>query len=573
MIKNLSTLNIFYHIFWFFNNFYVKINLDKPLPRFANNDFCRYWALSMKNKVNPLVIIIFGAFLALSVFTAFSYLDPDLGWHLRLGQDIDRQGQVPHFNQYNLLLENARWVDHEWLANWLSYKIYDLAGFFSLALVFAGLAVLVWLILFIIINKYYLKYRYVPAQGLLLAYGLYAASPSLGIRIQELTLLGLVLLLFILKAYELKKNPKILLWCLPLFWLWANLHAGFLIGLAVLTAVVFYWLVKFIWSKLIDKPSDNLNFTIFPFLCLGLSLALTFLTPYGIELYDFLGHYSDTAYTKTIYEWMPAWSYPLMLHHNIYLAIFGSAWFYYIWEQRRQGLVRNFFQIFSWEFWLAGGFMVLAFWSHRHFPLFFLASAVWLAQFLRGRLDLPGRLRQLFCDNKLLKILFYSFSTVSLTAILVSANINNSPWQNQQFCRKFPCQAVNFLKQQDMGGIRMYNKFSWGGYLSWVWPEEKTFIDGRLPIYPYEDHTFLAEYQSIYSAEDPIQRLNDHNINTVLFKAPLPSRIKWIDRLVFRRVLERTNQNHIKFYNKLKADPDWELAFEDKTAVVFFKKQ
>ena len=86
-------------------------------------------------KPNKLaVFLIFFAVFSVAFYVSFSYLDSDFGWHLKLGQDISQDRDVPRFNTYNIVLENVSLVDHEWLSNFFIYLIYDNFGYFLLTL-------------------------------------------------------------------------------------------------------------------------------------------------------------------------------------------------------------------------------------------------------------------------------------------------------------------------------------------------------------------------------------------------------------------------------------------------------
>jgi hypothetical protein len=168
---------------------------------------------------------------------SLSYLDADFGWHLKVGQEIAQDSQIPRVNHFNYTFQGD-WVDHEWLSNFLIYKIYSGPGYFCLSIVFAlligaVLAALNWWI--------YKKNKRQPLLTLVVVLqvlGLLAALPSTGVRVQEIAWVFLFLLLIILDYYQRRPRFFVLLILMPFFYLWANLHASFLIGLFIL----FFWL-------------------------------------------------------------------------------------------------------------------------------------------------------------------------------------------------------------------------------------------------------------------------------------------------------------------------------------------
>ena len=149
----------------------------------------------------------------------------------------------------------------------------------------------------------------------------------IGVRIQEITILAILLLLILIHKYSISKNYKILFWLLPLFYLWANTHAGFLIGLFVLG----FWLgvkclelilVKIKWFsvfKFENKQTVKSLGIFFGFALL--TFLITLLTPYKTELYAFLKGYSNDFYLHYIEEWFPFYYPPIILKQFVYLAI------------------------------------------------------------------------------------------------------------------------------------------------------------------------------------------------------------------------------------------------------------
>ena len=71
------------------------------------------------------------------LFNSFNYLDPDLGWHLRVGENILTEKAVPGPDYYNYTLEGQNWIDHEWLSDLITFLIYNNFGYIILSLFFA----------------------------------------------------------------------------------------------------------------------------------------------------------------------------------------------------------------------------------------------------------------------------------------------------------------------------------------------------------------------------------------------------------------------------------------------------
>ena len=61
----------------------------------------------------------------------------------------------------------------------------------------------------------------------------------------------------------------------------------------------------------------------------------------------------------------------------------------------------------------------------------------------------------------------------------------------------FPVAVVEKARAAGLTG-RMYNEFTWGGYLLFAWPEQKVFIDGQTDFYGEELTRTHVHIQGLY---------------------------------------------------------------------------
>jgi len=118
--------------------------------------------------------------------------------------------------------------------------------------------------------------------------------------------------------------------------------------------------------------------------------------------------------------------------------------------------------------------------------------------------------------NVWLKIfLLFCLFLASLSQI-VQAKLTAKPFDN--FCNNYPCGAVKFLKTNlQYDSLKLFNSYNYGGYLIWVYPERKLFIDGRLPQISFAEITFLEEYYKFFDKKEDIKKkLVQYNIGLVL---------------------------------------------------------
>ncbi len=454
-------------------------------------------------------ILIFFIFLK----NSYSYLDPDLGWHLKVGQEMLETGSVPHIEHYDFTLAGNRWVDHEWLINIIVYFIYNNLGYIALNLFFALMAVLV----FVLLNSFFIKkfnfnitsFVFLLSIELLAIYGI---LPHFGVRVQEINVLFLVLLLFIIYKFEEKRNYKILLLMLFLLVLWSFLHGGFLIGFFIAfvffcTKILELFLKKskkfdFIKYSYINKK-DIIVFAVF---CI-FSFFLTFLGPYKTELYSFLWQYRDTFYLTHISEWLPIHYLPISEYKIFYLGIIISFITLSLFYKKLKKV--NLFNLF-----LCCIFIVLSIKSKRHFPLLFACSIFLIADYLVFLFqDFGKRIEDFLTLNIINKILIiFSLSIFSLQ-IFLDISFIQDPFSS--FENKYPTDVVDCIRNDEENNKRVFSSYGWGGYIIWKVPEAKLFLDGRLPQYPFNGkESILREYFRFYEEGRSEEFLNKYEIKT-----------------------------------------------------------
>ena len=277
---------------------------------------------------NLLLISFYIFIFSLFLKNSYSYLDPDFGWHLKFGQETLETKSVPHIEHVSFALFGQRWVDHEWLLNVVVYLIYSKFGYLTLNLFFAIIPVVTFILLNnFLIKKHNLNTFHIFFLMLIELLAIFGILPHSGIRVQEINFLFLFLLLLILFKFDKNKNYKILFFVPPLMFLWSCLHGGFLVGFAVLflffcVKILELILKKFTKFNFIEYSSKFYfkDFVMFASVSI-FSFLLTFLGPYGLELYSFLYQYRDTFYLMHVSEWLPVYYPTVMASKFFYLII------------------------------------------------------------------------------------------------------------------------------------------------------------------------------------------------------------------------------------------------------------
>lgn len=397
-----------------------------------------------------------------------------------------------------------RWANSYWLTEGIFYLFYKYIGLFPLGIVFAVLAAIPFLLLGRGKKKPFLAGTLTFAAAVL-------AQPTMGIRPQVLTIFFIGLLLYLLRE---RKNAAFL----PLlFLLWANLHAGFVLGLLLLGSVA--------TVELLTKK----NFKLFLFSVLSLLSSL--LNPLGLGLWrTILRDASSPLVRSGILEWVPTTTrFDIGFFFLLYLFSFWATWF----------LVKRK----DWTFFPPlFVFSFLALDAVRHVALFLLISLpffveslekikfAWLAPFFRGYL--------------------VSFFLIFIPVYILTLGRQNLDkyFTGETDFVSYPAAAVSFIKENNLPR-EIFNDYGWGGYLIWNLRDYPTFIDGRMPGWQTEDQKILEDYNKISGVRGPYEDLlQTYKVRTVLVNKETP--LGW--------ALRHSNS--------------WKLVFEDDAAWVFVKE-
>jgi hypothetical protein len=542
-------------------------------------------------KLIAVILILFYIFLfCLTLQHSYAYLDPDLGWHLKTGEEITQNGSVPHINTVDYTLLGERWVDHEWLTNLMMYKVVNNYSYLPLHILFALLPVIALIIFHRFIKKELLPNLNPLLLIIMSLFSLIAIAPHLGLRVQEITVFNLLLLTLILYYYNKNKKIRILFWLPPLFCLWANTHGGFLIGLAVLALFAGVKILEYILSKTkkvnwIDfsktlSPREIGFFIYFSFL----SLIATLITPYGSELYSFFfGTYTNTFYMAHIAEWLPQWAWPFMYWQFIYLTL-SLLMLIITFHQIKKRI--STWKLELWPIVSILVFLFLAISSRRHFPLFFVMTFPWLIVSLTKYLDIKGE--TLNFKNKLITRLVAGFVILTLLSgtanAFLATKFHNDPFRF--FCENkydekhplnlYPCAGKKFLQDNPQyGELKLLNHFGWGGWLIWNWPTKQLFIDGRMPQANYRNWSILEEYFEFSDAQKIPAKIAEHQIEMIwLPKREKPKKLSWIEKYFL--LINESDLNKKRAENPLldfaETSPFWKLVYEDEISVIYVKR-
>ncbi|MBI3485951.1 hypothetical protein HY025_03300 [Candidatus Daviesbacteria bacterium] len=484
-----------------------------------------------------LLILIWLAFFLKAVIS----LDPDFGWHLKMGELILSSG-IPKTDPFSYSMPSYPFVDHEWLSGVIFSLLYPLTQSYLLGVIYASFAFFALLIIIPSLSFTNLSIMLLSASVLL---------PFSGIRPQVIS--WFLFSLFLRLIFDQKlKNYRLIL---PLIFLvWANLHGGFVIALLVFLGWIFYCIFQ-------DKKVNFLNILI-----LVLSIVATLINPYNFRLWKEIWiTISDQSLRSTIAEWIP-----IILRFDITfltLATLSSFLIIKFWKKL------NFYLVILYSLLL-----VMTLTSQRNAPFWTILALSLTIESLNllkldvskikygiKRLNILGKIFFIIC------LLIFVFQTVYF--------LNRAQISSEE--KFYPKQAINFLKIHQVKG-NLFSPYAWGGYLIWKLPETKLFIDGRMPSWKNtnspsnEETNAYKKYREIVYDKGDFEKLaQKYQIKTVLWFKPTPKTPPTLADIYLQKLEELFNQPIDNlgddYFIKNLLVGHWKLVYQDQIAVIYQK--
>jgi len=219
--------------------------------------------------------------------------DADTFWHIAAGEKMLDLRQILHTDPFSHTMPGAPWQTHEWLSEIFMALAYRAAGWNGIVMlggVGAAAAAFImgaWLS------------RFLPplSTTVALILGLATLSPSLLVRPH---LLALPLLVFwtaaLLWSREKDRSPP--LWLCLVMVVWANMHGGYVFGLALIG--------PFALEALIAAPKERRLEVVWRWGLFGvLALLAALITPHGVEGLIFPFKVMTMTSLMDIVEWRP----------------------------------------------------------------------------------------------------------------------------------------------------------------------------------------------------------------------------------------------------------------------------
>jgi hypothetical protein len=513
------------------------------------------------------IILFFGIYLTSGIIA----LDPDFGWHIRMGQIILAKG-IPVADPFSYTMANYPIVDHEWLTNVFIASVYPHIGKLGLAIFFAGLAVSALFLSCLFLPKAIRRWITLP---------LFLAGATLvsfaGVRTQVITWFFLAILLNLLfNDYFAKKK----VYLIPLlFVFWVNLHGAFASGIVLLGMLTVIGMIVdgvtikernrrtklsktlaiFIKQRLPSSLktfgiqislSRMLKYNFRALITFFASILATFLNPYGLRIWwEVWMQFSDQNLRGTIAEWTPAFNFPNFL----FWAFFALSLL----------LTLRYLRKYSLREWGIYLFLLIAgISSKRHIPLWVIVALPMTGRALYWLSQEAGTIK--YGKERFTKA-YKGFFILSGLLFVFNMYIAYFSMQSGNESVFYPVEAARYVQtHRPVGNI--WSPYDWNGYLVWKVPGLRVFIDGMMPS--WRAHAWIGEspyafdeYIKLLQGKVPLKEvMKRYSIDMILVPSEAMDTAFFKDRQTTYTILKKQiSQMHLK------------AIYRDKKVVIYSK--
>jgi hypothetical protein len=493
-----------------------------------------------------LFFVVLICMLTFSPMSAALLRDADTGWHIRSGEQILLTHTVPRTDPFSYTKQGEPWYAWEWLYDVVIGAIHHVSGLNGVVLFTAAVISSTFALLFRFILR---RSGNLVVAGALTLLATAAAQVHMLARPHVLSWLFTLLWVENLCRFEDGERAA-LLWLPPLMLLWANLHAGFVLGLGLLGVFA----IGCMWNAATTPREGDGQKVAELITVLSVCLLTTLLTPYGyrldVHVYQYL---SNDFLMNNIDEFASP---------NFHVAVYGYFELFLLLVIVGAALGRDRIT--------ATGLLLLLFSIHaglyavRNIPIAAIVMSLMLGplmtvaispksdcgscpRWVRSLLDagqgisdsMTNLERKLHGHVLVSAVMAASVALVSNGGRVLSKQILAAHFDE----KTFPVKAAQFIAAR---GIRdhLFSSDTWSGYLIYkLYPGTKVYFDDRHDFY---GEAFIKEYAKAFLGSrqwrEPLER---YQVKWVLMPtdAPLSSLLRESD--------------------------DWRIDYDDGLAMVF----
>lgn len=443
----------------------------------------------------------------------------DFWQHLKVGEIIFNTRKILDKDIFTFTIFGKHYIDMHWgvqLFYWLIYKIGRLE---LLAFCHAIILTSTYILLFKLSLK---TSNNLKVSAIAILISIILSMSNFALRPQAFSILFFSITFYLLRTNRLKYIPFV-------FLLWANLHAAFLVGLALICTHIF--------EDCNIKEKVFINFDIFSTLLI--SIVFTTLNPFNLDLYSTALNVGPASSKIThIMEWMP----PSFTNETgiIFFSAILILLILHIWKKSSWTITEIITFIaftiiaFKWQ-------RAVIWWGIITVPIF----TKYLSKIIPSQTNQNIEKSERFINLTLASVLVIYF-----TSCLPWLKTNNPlvPKVKQYLiAQDTPVKLTNKLKTLK-SSKRIFNNFSWGSYFEWgLREDQKIFFDPKDFLYPPR---IIKDYYAVVNGNTNWEEvLNSYKVDTLAVgKEEQPELIK--------EVRKSTN---------------WARVYEDKLGCIYIR--
>ena len=475
-----------------------------------------------------LIFVVAAPLTAIMGAVKLTQADGDLSAHIRMGRVILATRHIPTHSLASYTAATEPMVGHAWLAEIFFATLFRIGGL-PLICVFMGIVVGAThgaIALFLRRRGVDPRWAFLAALlSLALAATHWLARPHL------FSIVGSALTLFLLES----ERPRRQIYFVVLYAVWANLHGGWLYGLAVICMYFVGDLGEALLSTT-NRPEwlgrakrDAISF----FLAAGATIA----NPFGVAMYrEVFFAATSASLARNMAEFLPPnfqepsqWAFLTAILVTVALLSLGV---------RRMPLP-----------WLAVVLMSLFFAlrSFRNIALFGVTAWPLIALHVARAFPRARRPFPLFTEFAKLDLgTRVGMYGAPVAVLMLALGLNRGSIDGLHLIadhfdyKTFPVAAVDRARTAQLQG-RVFDSWKWGGYIMYAWPEASLHVDPlKFSDTTIKTYTTIEELRPSWLSE-----LKRWNVQTIIVQAKSP------------------------MSDALKTAPGWSLWYGDSTAVVY----
>jgi hypothetical protein len=446
-----------------------------------------------------LIFAIVAPLTAIRGAVKLTQADGDFSAHVRMGNTILATGHIPTHSLVSYTAPMAPMAGHAWLAEVIFATLFRIGGLPLVCVVVGCIIGVTHAMIALFLRRHGADPRWAlvaAVMSLALASTHWLARPHL------FSIVGSALTLFLLES----ERPRSQLLFIPLFVVWANLHGGWLYGLALISMYIAGELAEAVIS--VEDRSYWLSRARRDGVAFVLASVSTLLNPFGIALHrEVIGAVTSPSLAQNISVFLPSnfqdadqWSFTLAVLLTIALLALSV---------RRMKLPWLFAIVLS-LFFALRSFRNIALFGVTAWPLIALHTARAFPAFKRpfrpfsefARMDPGTRM---------------GWIAIPVAAMLLVLGLNRGhigPVEviSDNFSSKaFPTVAVQRAREAKLDG-RVFDNWPWGGYIMYAWPDARLHVD---PL-KFNDVT-MKSYSTIADLRPGWQKeLEKWNVRTII---------------------------------------------------------